>query len=163
MYKDILQNIRTKDEAEKLLEEIETLEESLYKDHGSTFEEVLNKKIRNWVKVEIEKLLSSGKSNKEVLENLKNKIEDVSFLKLSIAFEPTSAGIDSFFDFVKEHAGSNVLLDITYDPAILGGAQVSYKGEYRDLSLKKKFNENYSKIEGKIKELLNDKDKQGGA
>lgn len=46
--------------------------------------------------------------------------------------------ISKIGEFVRKSYGENFLIDIKYDPTLIAGAALSYKGVYRDYSVKNK-------------------------
>lgn len=155
MYSEILSRVRTKREAEILAEEIAKLIESLYKTRDGTYEEVLGASVRAWVSEALTTLLAKeGVNKEETLRDLKDKLEKVKVLKLELAFEPTEAAISKIHEWAKANAGENILLDLGYNPAILAGAIITYKGKYGDYSLRKKLDEEFRKNKEEIMKLL---------
>ena len=70
---------------------------------------------------------------------------------MKLSFEPTEVSLDKFHAYLNEILPGGAILDIEYDPSILGGAQITWGGEFRDFSLKRLFESEY---EAKQKELL---------
>ncbi len=79
-----------------------------------------------------------------VLMRRKNKLKK---LELYLAREPGGDFLKEINGWVKESFGEDVVLKITVDGSILGGAVVIYEGKYFDGSLRKKIME----MEGVIK------------
>jgi len=155
MKSQLLNKIRTVEEKDVLKSEINKLLDSLYTEKGSGFESALKSKVRFWVSeiiksevnndyIEIEGYL------KAVLENL-DKFEVVS---VKIAFEPTDSAIDRFFNFIKTEVGEMVIMAFELDRKILGGAVISYKGDYRDLSLKRLFEDEYEAKRDEVMKIM---------
>lgn len=142
MYSEILSKIRTKEEGEKLLQEVEILIASLYEEEGRGFESALRTRVRQWVS---DKLLlgfeKEGGDRQRYLKELKERLENLKTLGLTLAFEPTEASLDKFSSFIKKNLGEDVVLDISLDKSILGGAIIVWKGRWRDFSLRRLFEE----------------------
>ncbi len=159
MVSKLLSHIRTVEERDRLLAEVDLLMSSIYEEQGKGFEKVLKSKIRFWVmeiiKDEVE---NDNLKIEKYLKGLKTDLIEMKTISLKLAFEPTEISIDKFHDYIKNnikiYANSEttathaeefrgVILDISYDPNILGGAAITWKGEYRDFSLQRLFEEEY--------------------
>lgn len=144
MYSEILSRVRTKREAEILAEEIAKLIESLYKTREGTYEAVLGASVRAWVASELKTLFAKeGLNKEETLRDLKDRLEKVKVLKLELAFEPTQDAISKIHEWAKANVDENILLDLGYNPAILAGTIITFKGKYGDYSLRKKLDEEF--------------------
>jgi len=141
MYSEILSRVKTSEEKEQLQDEIEALKVSLY-ERGAVFEDMLKTRVRAWASQQIRKDLEGGEIDKEkYLTVLIEKLKEAKCVKLSIAFEPTQVAIDKFYTFITGEIGENVVLDITCQPKIMGGAIIIYEGKYRNFSLRRVFEE----------------------
>ncbi|OGH31136.1 MAG: hypothetical protein A3J69_00120 [Candidatus Levybacteria bacterium RIFCSPHIGHO2_02_FULL_42_12] len=144
-YDDILVHAKTQKEADLLLSEIDELLSSLYVIKKNALQTVLEKSVRVDVARGIESLLPRSKKPediKTVLHSLRNDVQKIPTLKVTLAFEPSEKMIETLYDWAKETLGEIVLLDITYDPLIVGGVVMSWKGAYIDASLKTKLDNN---------------------
>ena len=152
MTSKLIAKIRTTDEREKLNEELDLLLESLYREKGAGFESTMFSKIRYWVSEIIKSEVSNNSSEIEIyLKEIISHMGNLKVLSLKLAFEPTDTSIDKFFAFVRKNVGEGIILSFEYDPRLLGGAVITYKGEYRDFSLRRLFENEYKLKE---KELL---------
>lgn len=140
MYSEILSRLRTKEEARYLESELDLLLEKIYSAQEGVFEEALKKNVRSWVSQLIRTALSREEVDKEeFLKGLKVALAKLKVLGLTIAFDPAEAALDRFHHWVRRHLGEGVVLEMNVNPVVLGGAIVVYQGEYRDLSLRKRF------------------------
>lgn len=138
MYSDILSTIRTKQELDLLSQEIDLLSASLYKDHGTSFETILEGSVRAKVSAEIKNALRKNQTKKsEFLKGLSAELKKLKVLKLALAIEPTEKSIGKIFGWVEVNVGKGVVLDISFDKELIAGTIISYQGEYRDYSVKK--------------------------
>jgi F0F1-type ATP synthase delta subunit len=156
MYATVLSQIRTKEELEVLLGEIELLKQSLYETKTGNFEEVISQKIRKAIGEAILAELQKEKIDKEAyLEGLIKESKKLKYLKLTLAFEPTEKTVSRISEWLRTNVGQGILLDIEEDRSILGGAILAYRGEYKDFSLKalidKYFEENKENILNLVK------------
>src|SRR3989338_474310 len=137
---DIFKNLRTLKETEEFLSQINNTLESLFKIKRGSFSQVLDKnmgaenaqilkKIAEEKKID----LSNHSSLEKLLFEIKQEISKVKVLKLYLAIDPTPQII--------ENLGEDVVLDIERDETILGGAIISFDGQYKDFSLRKTLDE----------------------
>lgn len=154
---NLLSKIRTTEERDKLELELDLLLSNLYEHQGTGLDSALRTKVRNWVATEIRTELpdvSDVGLAQNYIKNLKGELSKLKTLKLKIAFEPTDSSIDKFSDFAHRYIGRDVLIDFEIDPQIFGGAEITYEGEYRDLSLKRLFESEYKEKEAELQKLL---------
>jgi hypothetical protein len=135
IYSDILNSlVRTKAEANILLDEIDRLAVSIFKTGDGDFASTLNRGIRAKTAYFIGQLDPST-DREEFLKTLRQKITEIDYLRLVIAFEPTLEIIDKVYTWVHQNIGSNISLDLTIDKTILGGAIIEYKGRIGNFAL----------------------------
>ena len=159
MFDEILYQIRTKEEKETLLREIEILIESLYQDKGEAFASILKTKVRDRYYSLLKSVFSDeAVDKKDYLEKLKNELEKLKEVEITLAFEPTYDFLDRLSFFIKNSIASNVIMSINYDPNILGGALLIYKGNWRDFSFRKVFQEEFERDRGEILKMLTKSD-----
>ncbi|MBU0569154.1 hypothetical protein KKB40_00040 [Patescibacteria group bacterium] len=168
MYSEILSKIKTAEDAEKMIEEIDILLNSMYFVKDDTFDKqdprkvaeqsfdlILKSKIRAWTaQILINEFSKEGVNKTVFLQELKNKLESYKIFKLDIAFEPTRDFIEKIYDFVSKNISDEILLEINYVPGLIGGAVMVFNGKYRDFSLKKVFDEEFEKNRGEVLKLL---------
>lgn len=138
----ILQTIKTKDDRDRLLQEIETILASHYHADPSLVQTTVSKGIRPALSEKFERLISEVSSDpnhrtlEEVCQELEHAIRALKVIFLTIAFDPPQESIDLITSWVKTNIG-NIVLDIEYNKHLLGGVIISYQGNYRDLTTKK--------------------------
>ncbi|KKQ74862.1 MAG: hypothetical protein US96_C0023G0006 [Candidatus Woesebacteria bacterium GW2011_GWB1_38_5b] len=149
-----LSQIKTKEELDSFKEGINALIAASFKVDKEKFANVLKQSFdqnqAGIIEQEIKGIDSAelvDNSLRELLKNI-NQIEEV---KLLLAFSPKLAFIERLSFWFKNQFGQNTMLDISVDPAILGGTIVAYKGKYIDLSLAKELDEYFIKNHDKIK------------
>ncbi len=155
MYSDILLKLRTKEEVQKINEEIDLLINSFYSDNPSETEFLLRSKIRLWFAEILREKFKSLDDKKKFLEGLKEEIKKIKILTLVVAFEPTETSIDKFIGFVRRNIGEKIVLEILIDKEILAGAKIIWQGEYRDFSLKGVFDKEMEVKKEELVQLLN--------
>lgn len=155
MYSEILSHIRTKSEAWQLEDEADLLLEHLYKGKAGEFDLALKKDLRAWVSELLARVFANPDIKKdEYLRGLKEAIANLRELKLTLAFEPTQNSVEKIHEWVVKNVGVGIILDITFNPTIFAGAIVIFEGEYRDLSLRNKFREQFGENRKRIFEIL---------
>ncbi len=135
IYSEIVSSLaRTRFEANMLLTEVEALERSLFKIGKGDFDSTLKSSIRATTAYAIATVIGSG-DREEALKRLKAEINALTFLGLTIAFEPNLEIINRIYVWVKQNLGPGIALDISVDKTILGGAVIEYKGKIASFTL----------------------------
>ncbi len=136
MPSQLLTKLRTKDDLEILQGELDILDNALYQT-TSKYEDVLHNSIRSWVS-EIILKESNRETMGEYIKEVETELAKLPVLSASINFEPSQTFIDSISNWLKKNVNENIVVDILLNTASLGGIQLSYKGKYIDLSLRKR-------------------------
>lgn len=141
MSKLILSKIKTKEDADTLMEEIDVLSSSMY-EQKDDFETALNSKIRHWVAELIRQELQKGNGEKEdkeeVLKKIKSELEKIKIIKLSLAYEPSMESLELLSGWVKSNLSNSTVIEIHYRKDLIAGAIVEFEGEYRDFTVSKR-------------------------
>ncbi len=140
----LIQNLRTKDDLLLLKEEIQQLKNALYQ-KDINYNDVLNKNTRKWVSDIIAKE-SEEKDRIVYFEEVENEIKNVLEITVAIAFEPSTEFIERLSIWLKTAVSERAIVDFSVNSRILGGIQISHKGKYIDLSLKKKVTNEINKL-----------------
>ena len=90
----------------------------------------------------------------KLLFEIKQEISKVKVLKLYLAIDPTPQIIENTSSWVKENLGEDVVLDIERDETILGGAIISFDGQYKDFSLRKTLDEIFKSKRNEVFALI---------
>lgn len=122
---------------EKIAEEIITED-----DFVSFIEEVNSRRLGE----KFSEYLEEPEKDEDFFKKLKNYLEKIPRLKLEIAFNPSLEFLRRIKRRFEEENGRQVILDITINPGIVGGAIIEYEGRYRDFSLSEKMNLSVSQI-----------------
>lgn len=89
----------------------------------------------------------TAKTAKTLLTQIEDGIKNAPAVILYVAFELPDPELKRIGQYFKTNFGPEILVDIQFNPALIGGCALSYKGIYRDFSIKQK-------IEQRQKELL---------
>lgn len=136
-------SVKTVQEANDLSSEIDALLESIFKTQERSLDDSL-REVRVKTAQNLKEIFLKNKVDvtdreavKEALEKLKEELEKLRIIRLTIAFEPSYETIANIYKWVSSALGEGYILDISTDVNILGGAIVVFNGEYRDLTLRK--------------------------
>lgn len=151
-YKSLIELTQTTEDIVSLNEEIDLLLQSLYHVEIYQFEEVLTKFVRIRVAAELRKLLQNIKETekdkiKALLSNMYRAICSLPILRLTLAFEPSEYIINNFSHWARLNLEPGILLDLSLDRSLCGGAVIAYQGKLYDFSLRKKLKEIFEKGE----------------
>jgi hypothetical protein len=138
---DITSVIQTRSQLELLAKETDILIDSLYRSGDQDFDHKLRSAVRISTAAMIGEMQGSQSDMKRLLEDFKESLSNAEYFQITLAFEPTQKFVGQIVSWVRENINSKAILDINYDSNLIGGAQLSYKGKYVDLSLRKKLSE----------------------
>jgi F0F1-type ATP synthase delta subunit len=136
MYQQIFSKIRTKDELNKLIDELDSLLDSFY-GKEKKFDEVIRSDVRSWVAQEIQDELKIVDDKNKSLGDFRESLSSLKLIKLTLAYEPSDEDLDLIASWVRENILPTLVLDVSISFDILGGVVVEYEGKYFDLSLAK--------------------------
>lgn len=130
----LLSLVKTREQVNLMLWEIDELEKAVFKVDSNIFNETLNSKVRATTATFISSEIA-GRDKTEFFKNLKDQLNSLKYLELTIAFEPTQSSLDRISDWARKNVAENICLDIKRDKRIIGGAVVTYNGRFKDYSL----------------------------
>jgi len=140
IYSDIVTVlVRSKLEANILLSEIDELEKALFKIGEGDWDAVLEKAVRAKTALAIRQAIGET-DRKTFLTKLRDQVNSLTYIGLTLAFEPTSEIVSRLSTWIKQNVGEAVALDIAIDKRILGGAIIDYKGKRGNFTLLTKVN-----------------------
>ena len=147
----LLQNITTKRQVERLLEEIEIIRKGLFEVGEGAMESLLKNKVRaETAEIIRETFSKAGVDKKGYLDKVEELIIKMPSVRLILAFEPSEGAGERFYSKISEATGKQVLLDIVYESQIIGGAIIIFNGRHRDYSFKKIFKLEFEKGRNEI-------------
>ncbi len=130
IYSEIVSSlVKTKYEANLLLAELDMLNRSLYKLGEEDFEHTLEKGVRAKTAYAVSKAVIGAGKKEEILRILKEKVDSLTYLGLTIAFEPSLEVVTRIHTWVRQNLGIGIAIDVTIDKTILAGAIIEYKGK----------------------------------
>jgi F0F1-type ATP synthase delta subunit len=147
---NILEEIKTTEDRDRLLEEVDLLLISLFKKQDNTFDSVMQGKVRIRIANAImSEIASEGINKEEFLKELKQKAENMNIIKFILAYDPPYSSVKVFSNFVKKTLDKTLLIEFQYDPDIIAGAKIIYNGRYIDLSVTESFNQTLESLQKK--------------
>lgn len=126
----LLAKIRTKEELDYLVEDIDKVKSKAYQISESY-------SIPPLFLDDYEKSVDKSL----FFDNLRKEILNAGILNIVLPFYPDDTVLTNVSKWVKENLGENVVIDIKVDRTIFAGLTITYKGKYADFSLKTKFKE----------------------
>ena len=134
-------DLRTKDERDLLRNEIAELEAAVFRSDPDAREKILASHFPEHLASAMRKIFQDPmfKDNPETLKkffhDLRDTIDKLPLLKLSIAFNPSEEMIARLHEWTQENLGPGIVLDISYDSMMLGGARIIFAGRYKEMTL----------------------------
>ena len=140
---ELLLKLRTKDDLDILRGELDLLENALYQS-GIKYDNIIKNDIRSWVS---EIILKEGNEDLTgYIKKIRADLLKIPVLSASINFEPSTSFIETMSIWLKRNIDEKMVVDLLMNTASLGGIQLSYKGKYLDLSLRKRITGELSTI-----------------
>jgi F0F1-type ATP synthase delta subunit len=142
MFEFLEEKIFEKEDLISILEKISQLEQLVFKSDGFLSEKSERLGDKNlyqfFLNLEEKKEISIDRKKQfDFLEKLKNWLKELPVLKLEIAFLPSEKTIEKISQWLKERVGKKIILDIYFNPKIVGGAILEYEGKFANFSLAK--------------------------
>jgi F0F1-type ATP synthase delta subunit len=151
IFEDFAKKVITKEDLIFFLDQINLAEQFLFKERNIPLTEKLRGKVSEDFKGFIEKLERENvitrdvEKNRIFFENLKNYLLKIPQIKIEIAFKPSRIFVEKISLWLEKNFGEKIIVDLYFNPEIVGGAIVEYKGKYLNYSLEKKIDELISK------------------
>jgi len=150
---EILDIIKTRQDRDLLVSELDILLSSVYQKKESEFKKYLQVYLRSQsARAILASLDAEGIDTasfvalKTHLEKLQEEIAELPVLKLTVAIEPTIELTREICQSARKRIDSRLLLDLEVDQTIIGGAVMSFQGLFRDFSLKTKISHLYGGV-----------------
>lgn len=149
-YQGLIDLTQTTEDVVKLDEEIDLLLQSIYHVDKDMLEDTLKKMVRIRVAMEIRSLVKQTTTSKKeeiktLFSNMYRTICALPILQLTLAFEPSEAVIGNISRWARQNLAAGILLDLSLDRSVLGGAIIVYHGKFYDLTLRKKLQDVFDK------------------
>lgn len=148
-----LTNLSTTNEAAEVVEEINNLLNQYYKNDQTTSIMSWAKKLKPELFQSLEMVLENNniaEGNTSVLklflEQLEKAVQSCKVLSVTIAAPANQQLVNKLSQYGKSQFGNTTIIEITVDPTIIGGAIVTYQGNYLDYSIKRKLDEYFKQL-----------------
>jgi hypothetical protein len=82
---------------------------------------------------------SSIQSKKNIIETIKSRIEELPVLNIVLAVPPNRELTEKIHNWAKINLEENIVLELSDDASLIGGARISYAGKYVDNTLLKRW------------------------
>lgn len=144
ILEEITEKINTKEDLILFLEEINILENLIFKDLEIPLSERAEKKIEESFRIllkkwEKEKIIPySPAETFSFLEKLKKELQKLPQIKLEIAFQPSEDFISKIKKWFEDTLGKRVVLNFIINQELVAGVIIEYQGKREDFSLAKK-------------------------
>lgn len=144
---EILKKIITKEDLLSFIDKINLAKDWVFKEGEKPLSIKLKGKIESDFLSFLEKLEKNGflsvnpEKNISFLQNLKSFLQKIPQVKVELAFLPKRDFLEKIYSILEKEVGRKIILDIVFNPEILGGVRLEFGGKYGDFSLLKKFNE----------------------
>ena len=145
---DILQLVRTKDEANEFQKQLDNLLNVLFT--NVPFEVLLREHISYEKQEKLLTLFSKEHVNTKQLPDVQTCLQEIKkiivqtpVLRLAIAFAPKQNLLEIIATWFLVNTKRPVLLDVIVNKNLIGGAVIEYKGLFKDYSLKRILEEKY--------------------
>lgn len=89
-----------------------------------------------------------------LFSELEKKVTELKTLTLYLTFEADNSSLAEIGTYARKNFGNSLILDIKYDPHLIAGCALVWKGIYRDYSLRSKIEEKKSMILDSFKKYL---------
>jgi len=151
IFEDFLKKIITKEDLIFFIDQINLAEQFLFKDKNIPLTDKIKGRVSKDFEELIEKLEKENVITRDVeksrifFENLKNYLLKIPQIKIEIAFKPSRNFVEKISLWLEKNFGGKMIVDLYFNPEIVGGAIVEYKGKHLNYSLAKKIDELISK------------------
>lgn len=152
IYSEVYKNIITSEAASMWLEQIDNYLDSLYEINNKSKEENLNLLFPSESAEVIKNQLKAQGINLEDIERVKNyliglkeSLQNAKLITITLAVKPDDKLLNDIYTALEKVIGGDcALLEIKINKEILGGAEIIWKGQYFEHTLKKKVEEYFS-------------------
>jgi len=129
---------------DQLLSLIYTNDSSLLSFLHSDIPEIFSKFFLNYLQTTVD-----SQSKERILRKLRDEVSHLEKISITVAFRPSRNSLEKMASQVRKQYGSNMVMEVHYNPEIIAGAEIVYKGIYRDVTSRKKLDEVLNAMKGK--------------
>lgn len=165
-YDSLLLHVRTKVEADFLIDKIEDLTNSLYQLTKESFSQIVRRNLPSNLGEALYSELSKHnltfehpKELKTYLTTLKELLQNMQTVSLTVSFSPSDELLTDISEKAKLLFGANVLVELHVQEDLIGGAIVVTHGKFTDASVKSKLSKVFQTNAQEIKDILQEGNK----
>jgi hypothetical protein len=130
---------RTTWERRKLINELRDIEKRLYSSEMVDIKEIIKDVSRESTYDIVLRVVGSDPAKyQNRIAAMTQALMNIPELELVLAFEPALGLIQRIFNKVTQAVKQPLILDIHYEPFLIGGAALTYAGRYGDYSVRQK-------------------------
>lgn len=160
-YDSIVDRFTTVEDVHLAATQIDSLLVALYKTDKEAFVHALQNNLHRNLSDSLMQALTDqhiSLEDHDALEQyckgLKHFLSSLPLLQLTLAYHPNNEQIEKLSEWARSQTNKPVILELHYNPYILGGAIITFEGKYLDLSLKKKLDAVYEAKRGEVMGML---------
>lgn len=90
----------------------------------------------------------------QIFTTIEQEVAKLPVLTIYLTFETDNATISSIGTFARKMFGPTIMLDLKFDPNLIAGTALAWKGVYKDYSLRAKIESNKDEILQNFKKFL---------
>lgn len=130
----------------RLVDQINLVERSLFKAKPGTISDKARDYLSGNVISVFEQIEKAGleptddQGQLQFLKDLLTYLSNLLRVKVTVAFEPTYSFVMKLNNQISEVLGKKVIVDLTIDESVVGGAVFEFRGKSSDFTLKNKLN-----------------------
>src|SRR6185369_5252172 len=123
MYSDFLSLVRTDSEKRILINEIDTVINSLYSTDTASLKNTLEKDVRSETSSLFQKAYQKETNFLGFLKALRQIILDLKEINITIAIEPSDEIVDTIHSWLETNLGKSLIINFEKNESLIGGAQ----------------------------------------
>lgn len=144
-YPSLVAFIFTKDDVFELIEEIDAMEQELYKSNIQ-LDTLLSARVSSRFLSPLKEIFAQSVADMtqiqkvhEVLSSIVSELQGLPVVHITLAFDPTQLLQRDIVLWLREKIKEGIILDVIVDKKIVGGFLMDYNGHYWDLSIHSSF------------------------
>lgn len=152
MKEMLLPILLTQDDLTELLSHIDRLLALLYTDI-SGIPSYLNSRMPEQLSTFFTPYLNDSsdiQSKEQWLKILRDEVSSFEKISLTLAIRPSRNMIENTIGLLRRQYGATLILDVHYNPDLIAGAELVYRGTYTDISARKRFDEVMLAMKGQV-------------
>lgn len=140
---NFLLQVLTTSDRDNLIAKIKLVAQLAYQKDSRSLEDSMKRELPEAIFQDFQNLVSAtngGFDNQRIAahcEELISILENLPVVALTLAYAPSLKQIEKITELARGKFSPSAILEINFDPGIVGGATISYAGKYYDFSLSK--------------------------